>query len=471
VELTMAAGFLFATGASIYGFLREQGRLRRAAWLQAAQAAGLTDVEDRRVAGVPIGLRGKAGPFLVHLAEYRHGKEETGTVISIEGLGYGTEAVAFRRERLGFLLETAVTRRGDILLGDEAFDDAVYLRGSPALACAVFDAHTRGIVTQMIRHGSSPGRDPTAMWVTISQAELWDERLRVEVPAQPLRNPAAEALPGLVALARMLARPRDIAARLAQNFQHEPHPGARLATLRVLLETYPRHPRTRETLNAALGDPSHEVRLRAAIALEARETLWQIARDETSLDTQAARALAALSPGPETEPLKEILTLALRRRHLATARACLMRLGNHGKDAVGTLRRVLAVEKHELAAAAATALGHTADPAAETALLGALAGDDPQVLVAVAEALGRVGTAAAVLPLRAAGERVGGGAFLRAERQAVAAIQHRLQGASPGQLSLAGGEAGQMSLVGEDDAHGQLSLPDEGPPRPRPAGS
>jgi hypothetical protein len=309
------------------------------------------------------------------------------------------------------------------------------------------------------------------MWVPISNARLRDGELRVEVHGSSSRNTVVDVLPGLVAVARRLARPRDIPARLAENFRHEPHPGARLTTLRVLLETYRRHPRTEETLHAALGDARPEVRLCAAVALDAKDTLLEIARDERSLDTQAARAITALGPALEVEPLKEILTLALRRRHLATASACLEKLGHHGNDAVGTLRRVLAVEKHELAAAAATALGHTADPAAETALLGALAGDDPEVLMAVAEALGRVGTAAAVLPLRAAADRVGDGAFLRAGRQAVAAIHARLQGASPGQLSLAGSEAGQMSLVGEDDAHGQLSLPDEGPRRTRPVGS
>src|SRR6185436_5845866 len=52
----------------------------------------------------------------------------------------------------------------------------------------------------------------------------------------------------------------------------------------------------------------------------------------------------------------------------------------------------------------------------------------------------------------------------RAARQAIAEIQSRLQGASPGQLSLAGAEGGQLSLAegGElslaTDPAGQFSL-------------
>ena len=82
-------------------------------------------------------------------------------------------------------------------------------------------------------------------------------------------------------------------------------------------------------------------------------------------------------------------------------------------------------------------------------LIGALAGASPEVLAAVAQALKLIGTAAAVMPLREASERVSDGALRRAARQAVATIQSRLQGASPGQLSLAAGESGQVTLAEE----------------------
>ena len=92
----------------------------------------------------------------------------------------------------------------------------------------------------------------------------------------------------------------------------------------------------------------------------------------------------------------------------------------------------------------------------EPALLGALALGHDAVRVAAASALGRVGSAAAVLPLKEAAER-GGGALPNAARNAVAEIQSRLTG-SPGELSLAQGEGGGLSLA--DDAGGRLSIPD-----------
>ena len=77
--------------------------------------------------------------------------------------------------------------------------------------------------------------------------------------------------------------------------------------------------------------------------------------------------------------------------------------------------------------------------------------------MAAASALGRVGSSAAVLPLKEAAESFSHDPELRrATRQAIAGIQSRVQGASPGQLSLAGAEAGQLSLA-EAEA-GQLSL-------------
>jgi HEAT repeat protein len=77
--------------------------------------------------------------------------------------------------------------------------------------------------------------------------------------------------------------------------------------------------------------------------------------------------------------------------------------------------------------------------------------------VAAAEALGRSGTVAAVLPLKRAAELSKGIELRRAARQAVAEIQSRLPGASPGQLSLSSSEAGRLSLAQAEA--GQLSFP------------
>ncbi len=94
--------------------------------------------------------------------------------------------------------------------------------------------------------------------------------------------------------------------------------------------------------------------------------------------------------------------------------------------------------------------------------------------MAAAKALGRVGSARAVLPLKEVAERSRRDLELRpAARQAIGEIQSRLQGASPGQLSLAGAEAGQLSLAQAEagrlsfvtDPAGQLSINDAEDPR------
>jgi hypothetical protein len=61
-----------------------------------------------------------------------------------------------------------------------------------------------------------------------------------------------------------------------------------------------------------------------------------------------------------------------------------------------------------------------------------------------------------VLPLKEIETQYRDDATRRAARQAVASIQSRLPGASPGQLSLASADAGALSLA--EDETGRLSL-------------
>ena len=115
-------------------------------------------------------------------------------------------------------------------------------------------------------------------------------------------------------------------------------------------------------------------------------------------------------------------------------------------------------EDEELVAAAATVLGESGEAEAEEALIGALRRESPEVRIAIAGALGRVGSAAAVAPLRElASQHPLDLGLRRGARQAIAEIHSRLTGASPGRLALAEGESGQLSLA-DGDAHGRLSL-------------
>jgi hypothetical protein len=130
---------------------------------------------------------------------------------------------------------------------------------------------------------------------------------------------------------------------------------------------------------------------------------------------------------------------------------------------------VLAAADQELALAATRALATVSGEAAEAALIRALSRSELDVRVAAAEALGAVGTIAAVAPLRRTlASPVTGRGLGRTVRRAIATIQARVPGAAPGNVSLAEGETGQLSYP-QDDRSGSLSFPvraDPGAPPP-----
>jgi HEAT repeat protein len=217
-------------------------------------------------------------------------------------------------------------------------------------------------------------------------------------------------------------------------------------------------------LLAASSDDDDEVRLRAAMALGdlGREVLLQVASSSEVTDDRAARALTALGEHLAGARAIGILRDALAAGRAATARAAVDALGRlGGRDVVEPLSAVLLAEDDELARSAAAALGSSGKPTAEPALIAALDRAAPRTWIAVAEALGEVGTAAAVEPLRELGDRhLLGLSFQRASRQAIAEIQARL-GVSPGQLALAEGESGRLALT-ETGLEGRVSVPVEG---------
>jgi len=153
------------------------------------------------------------------------------------------------------------------------------------------------------------------------------------------------------------------------------------------------------------------------------------------------------------------LEKALAAGRRATARAAVEVLGRTGgAEVIDSLAAALEVEDDKLVVAAADALGATGDAAAEAPLIAALDRDGPTVWPAIAAALGLVGTAAAVAPLRTMAGRFPFDLGLRrASRQAIAEIQSRLTGATPGQLALADGDAGQLSLA-EEGLEGRVSM-------------
>lgn len=458
-------GVLVAALASSIGYLlsRLRGHERAKWWRLAAEAAGLTNIRMTEFFGIATSLTGAAGTLAVKVQTYHRGKYEHGTRMVIGGLRHGAYALSIRPEGAAAAIEKTFGER-ELEVGDPAFDGAAYLQGSPALIRAIFDAETRRLVGALLQgrlraDGMAGSKTFDKLRVSVS-----DDELRVDVRSSPFDS-TEQWLPSilaqLVGVANRLARPDDLAVRIAANVRGEPLAAVRLANLRTLNAEFAGHAATREALHAALGDESADVRLHAASALgpAGLDTLLELT-SARSPDHVAARAIGALGSGFPPERAGALLAEAREAGRPATALACVESLGaSGGAAAVGVLVDALAAGDEALAASAARALGRIGDAAAEEALLAALERDAVTPRVAAAEALGRVGTPLAVVPLReASSSHLLDGNLRRAARQAIAEIQSRVSGASPGQLSLAGDQSGQLSLAEEDHRRGQVSL-------------
>jgi hypothetical protein len=435
-------------------------RVLQRLWRDTARRAGLKNLRTGSAVWSG-GVTADAEGLTVRFGAYQRGRDEyyhAGTVIAV-AIDSG---VTLRPERESDLESIFGPR--EIEIGDPAFDDAVWVLGAPDVVRALLDAETRAELRTLIAgvigvagHARLTCQGSFAVENGVLKAEVRGDR---DGGSQP--ETLAGVVKTLLAMARKLQRPVEVVRRIAENTLREPLSEVRVANLRLLAESHPRHPRTREALQRGLEDENEEVQLVASLALggdEGRRTLTEIAAREWSSDYCAAQAVSSLGGALPKERLHSILTHALRTRRVRTAEACLEALGSvGGEEMVEPLAKVLALEAGELGVAAARALGASQAEGAEAPLLRALERAPLGVREAAAEALGRAGTARAVLALKEVAASSGATAALRrAARQAVGAIQARLQGvASPGQLSLAGGESGQLSVAEAET--GQLSL-------------
>lgn len=404
-------------------------------WREAVKRCGLSLVEVSHRWTSPR-LTARAGPVEVRLERRRSVVQVT---VWVQGPP-DFASVRIRREA------SMPPGEREVVTGDEAFDSTFVVEGPPRFLVARLDTEMR----RLLREANA-----------VSELEITGGTLRTETRDYEL----AQVLPLLVEIGRRWAKPLDVMQCLAENAQQDFEAGVRLSNLLLLVRGLPGDPRAAAALRTACTDASPQVRLRAAMELgaEGRDVLLKLA-ESMGNDDVSSRAVAALGRELPLERARAILNRALRGHHVQTARACLEVIGRSGAaTAIDTLARVLARENDEMAVAAAVALGSTGDAAAEPPLILALRSSmDWGVLIAVATALGRVGSAAAVLPLKEAAERAPrDDEVRRAIRQAIAEIQSRLQGASPGQLSLAAADTGQLSLA--TDPAGQLSLPPDEP--------
>jgi hypothetical protein len=440
---------------------RNARRRTFATWRSVAEEVGVHGIDEVSLKRGNLRLEGRIRHCAVRIERILHSKHASSTDVVVRGNSGMTLRPEERYAR-------SKEREREIELGDEAFDAAVEIHGAPDRVRALLDVETRVAVRRMLLglvDGPTGQPVPTAAAIALLAGELVAQFPDQPTPPAPWQ--LKQALQALLDLSERFQRPSNVAERLARTLEVEPHWRVRLRGLELLATSYPKDPATRAAARHALADALPEIRLEAAIALgdDGVPALLEIARLEGVEDATAARAIDALGDRFPAESRESALHQALRLRRLHTADACIQALGRGGgAAAVRRLAKVLAVETGPLAVAAAKALGTAGagSQEAESALLSALAKDLPDLVVPAVEALGHVGSARAVLPIQEAAARYGSHTEVRrAARQAVAEIQARLPGATPGQLSIAEAEAGALSLA-DDDPRGRVSLPGAG---------
>ena len=361
--------------------------------------------------GVAEQLARAAFPLQTELQMAREHDGSLGLVAFIRGLD--------PHIRLG----TTGRTTGDVEVGHLAFDEQFNVQGATAMVRARLDGPTRDALLELARRPLREGR------LTVADGHL----LAVVPPSHrvSLADPTDETVPLLAQVAHRLADPIDEAAELAKSVRQDPLSGVRLLCLKTLLREYPKHASVGPLLRDATQDADAEVRLEAATALgiEGVAALNALVADPSVEDDLAARAAASLGPpmdaGVARATLRREIAASRARQRRATARACVASLGLHG------------------------------DPQDEALLLSlVIEAQDYALRLAAARALGRVGSANAVPSLTDLGDS-GSADLRRAGREAIATIQSRLRGATPGQLSLDPRNAGQIALA--DDAAGRLS--------------
>ncbi len=319
--------------------------------------------------------------------------------------------------------------------GDTVFDSSIFLSGPPDVLLAIFDSEMRSALLRMTSDSS------ILVGLGVVTASVREGRVH-GVRILFLRS--------LVRFASRLGSEIDVAAALARNAREESPAAVRAQNLRALLAAYGDSPIAKGALESARQDPFPQMRILAARELRAEGVgdLLALLDDESIGDALGAEVVQALGRHFPADRLEPSLRLALRRRRLQTAGACAELAGRMRLPSCGsTLRRIVEVEKADLAATAAIALGQLGAEDAEAVLIAAIERDEPELTAAAVAALGRVGTVAAVAALRQVGERSSAiDGMTRAVDSAIASIRARSPGANPGQLSLAQSAVGALSL-------------------------
>lgn len=419
----------------------------RLAWQRAARTNGVLRVGEKQVLGVLTELRGQVDGLQVTLRSYHRGRHEHGTRIVVDGHGHIPVSLNLRAEGFRSSLDKTFGGR-ELEIGDPGFDHEIYVRGPENMLLPLLDGKTRSAVRA----------------VAALHGQVADGTVRIEVRTWTDIDRIARALDKAVAAARCLRRPEDLVQRLVKIAATDYYPAVRVRCLDLLRRAHAEDERAHMAFRNALRSADTETRLIGAIALadEGRSALIEIASHPDTEEPLAVRAITALGTKLPPERAASILEAAIQTERNALALAAVEALALVGGTlAVSRLALVLGASHTGLAAAAASALASIGDVSAEAPLIAALTSERGELRIAATQALGSIGSAVSVAPLHAAVDAHLLDLGLRnAAHQAIAAIQSRIPGASPGQVSLAEGGAGHVSLAG-DDSVGQVSIASE----------
>jgi hypothetical protein len=409
--------------------LRTLARGSGPAWRAAAEANGLARVRESSFLWMALRLEGWADPLRVVFENAMTGRQ-THLRITVSGFASG---LMVRPEGFDTRVQKRLGLGGDVETGDETFDRDFLIGGHPPLVHALLDADTRRGLRRLF---GGEIEDAFGMGSVRARTTLSAGTLALDFEEDDRDEHLAGVLKTVLDVAQRLVEPADLAARIARNALEDRADGVRRRCVRVLAESQAHAAVTRETLRGACADASEDVRLEAALALaeEGRTVLQELAASAEG-EACAARAVAALGSGLGPAAALSLLASSLDRRRPLVAVACMETLGRDGGAGLEAAESVL-IER-------------------------GLHDPEETVRIAAAGALARLGTAAAVLPLQEAAAEAGG-VLRRTARDAVAAIQARLGGAAPGQLTITGQEGGALSLATEG---GQVSLPGDQPER------
>lgn len=398
----------------------------------AMEACGLERLEE--ASAWSVSMRGWSSACRVRLSEDKTGGSHTWRIEIVPRARFGF-GLNLRRESLGSAVDRRLRGAREIEVGDAPFDAAFALSGVPAHVRARLDAKTRALLLRLDQ--------------VLEDLRVTEQELTCHVALHLAQPELTHLLRSLLELAEGLTDQAGVPARLAAIVRADPLPEVRMQCLLTLVRECADHAATRQVLGEACVDAHPQVRLRAAMALGERgtETLLALARDGDVTDELSARAVRALGQRGAASWLK-LLKGALAAERFETARACIARLGESAQaEAVAPLGALVTTRSTALAAAAADALGALGRPEAEGPLVAALRRDSEPLAAAAARALGRCASVAVVPELRALDQRPHERDTRRAAREAIARIQARVSGATPGQVSLATADAGRLSLM------------------------